>query len=105
MANPVMTLADAVERLTAIEGKIRSLGVKRLALFGSVLRGVPRSDSDVDLLVQFSTGAKTFDRFLMLSELLEDQLGRRVELVTTEALSPYLGPRILAEARDVLRAA
>lgn len=32
-------------------------------------------------------------------------LGRRVELVTTEALSPYIGPRILAEAEDVVRAA
>jgi hypothetical protein len=37
--------------------------------------------------------------------LLESHLGRRVELVTTEALSPVIGPRILAEARDVLRAA
>lgn len=81
------------------------MGVSRLALFGSVLRGRPRLDSDVDLLVQFAPGAKSYDRFLALSELLERHLGRRVELVTTEALSPYIGPRILAEAEDVLRAA
>jgi predicted nucleotidyltransferase len=105
MANPVMTFGEAAERVAAVEEEIRSLGVERLALFGSVLRGASGPESDVDLLVQFAKGAKTFERFLALSELLERQLGRRVELVTTEALSPYLGPKILAEARDVLRAA
>jgi predicted nucleotidyltransferase len=94
-----------MERIVASEPTIRALGVARLALFGSVARGEARPDSDVDLLVQFSPGAKTFDRFLALSELLEALLGRRVELVTTESLSPFLGPRILAEAQDVLRAA
>jgi predicted nucleotidyltransferase len=42
---------------------------------------------------------------LALSDLLESRLGRPVELVTTEALSPFIGPRILADAQDVLRAA
>jgi len=79
--------------------------VARLALFGSVLRDQARPDSDVDLLVQFAPGAKTYEHFLALSELLEERLGRHVELVTTEALSPYIGPRIMAEAQDVLRAA
>lgn len=105
MASLPMTRAQAVERLVASESEIRALGVERLALFGSVLRDEARPDSDVDLLVQFCEGAKTFDHFLALCELLEARLGRSVELVTTEALSPFLGPRILAEAQDVLRAA
>lgn len=105
MAVPVRDFAEAVERLSACEPAIRSLGVQRLALFGSVLRGEPKPDSDVDLLVQFAPGAKTYARFFDLSELLERELGRRVELVTTEALSPFIGPRILSEAADVLRAA
>jgi uncharacterized protein len=95
----------ATELLAASESEIRALGVARLALFGSIVRGDARPDSDVDLLVQFFPGAKTFNRFLALSELLEDRLGCRVELVTMEALSPFIGPRILAEAQDVLRAA
>jgi hypothetical protein len=57
------------------------------------------------MLVGFEAGSKTFDRFLALAELLESRLDRRVELVTLEALSPYLGPSILADAEDVLRAA
>jgi predicted nucleotidyltransferase len=59
----------------------------------------------VDLLVEFTPGEKSFDRFMALADLLESVLERQVELVTTEALSPYLGPHILAEAADVLRAA
>lgn len=81
------------------------MGVERLALFGSVLRDESRPDSDVDLLVEFFAGAKTYPRFLALCDLLEEQLGRHVELITLEALSPFVGPRILAEAQDVLRAA
>ncbi len=100
-----LTRQQIFERIAAMEAKIRALGVRRLALFGSVVRGEARPDSDVDVLVQFSQGAKTFDRFLALSELLEASLGRRVELVTTEALSPFMGPHILAEAQDVIRAA
>jgi hypothetical protein len=105
MPSPVLNRAEAVQRLAGCEPDIRALGVSRLALFGSVLRGQPRPDSDVDFLVQFAEGTKTYDRFLALSDLLERHLGRRVELVTTEALSPFIGPRILAEASDVLRAA
>ena len=100
-----LTREQAVERLVASAPEIRALGVERLALFGSVLRDEARPDSDVDLLVRFAPGAKTFEHFLALCEILESRLGRRVELVTTEALSPFLGPRILAEAVDVLRAA
>jgi len=94
-----------IERLRHAEQQIRNLGVRRLALFGSAARGQARSDSDVDLLVEFAPGQKSFDRFLALSELLETLLERPVELVTTEALSPFIGPHILAEAADVLRAA
>jgi predicted nucleotidyltransferase len=94
-----------VERLQSAAPQILALGVHRLALFGSVGRGEGRPDSDVDLLVEFEPGWKNIDRFLALAELLETLLERPVELVTTEALSPFSGPHILAEAADVLRAA
>jgi predicted nucleotidyltransferase len=56
----------------------------------------------VDLLVDFQPGRKTYDNFLDLAELLEKILQRPVELITRESLSPYIGPRILQEAEDVL---
>lgn len=105
MLVPVVTLEEPADRLSRSAPEIRGLGVMRLALFGSVLRGQARAGSDVDLLVEFEPGAKSYDRFLALFDLLESRLGRRVELVTVQALSPFIGPRILAEAQDVLRAA
>ena len=105
MGQSATTREEIIRRLKDSEAQIRDLGVRRLALFGSFVRGDGDDESDVDLLVQFHPGQKTFDRFLELSELLESLLGRDVELVTTEALSPFIGPRILAEAEDVLRAA
>ena len=105
MATDALTREQVRERLREVEAKVSALGVRRLALFGSVLRNEARPDSDVDFLVEFTPGQKSFDRFLTLSDLLETLLGHPVELVTTEALSPFLGPYILAEAADVLRAA
>lgn len=100
-----LTRSEAIRRLQAAESEIRLLGVDRLAIFGSVARDEAHADSDVDVLVGFAPGRKSFDGFLALAELLEERLGMPVEVVTMEALSPFLGPRILAEALDVLRAA
>lgn len=104
MVTPVSTFDEAVMRLRPKVVAVRALGVERLAMFGSVVRGEARPDSDADVLVRFAEGSKTYERFLDLAELLEDVLGRPVELVTVESLSPILGPKILAEARDVVRA-
>jgi len=105
MSTSAPTRDQTIQRLRAAETEIRRFGVLRLALFGSVARGEARPDSDVDLLVEFAPGQKSFDRFMALSDLLESLVGRPVELVTIEALSPFIGPHILAEAADVLRAA
>lgn len=92
-------------RLHRSEPELRALGIRRLALFGSFLRDQPRADSDVDLLVEFLPGEKDFDHFMALCSLLEDVLQRPVDVVTPESLSPFIGPHILDEALDVLRAA
>lgn len=105
MEHEPLTREQTIAAVAAVDADLRALGVARLALFGSVLRNTARADSDVDLLVEFVPGGKSFGRFLALADLLEARLGRRVELVTTEALSPFIGPRILAEAQDVVRAA
>ncbi len=80
-------------------------GVRRIGLFGSFVRGDEREESDIDLLVEFEQGCKTFDNFMSLAFFLEDLLGRKVEVVTRESLSPYLGPRILDEVEYVTVAA
>ena len=57
--------------------------------------------SDVDVLVTFHPHLKTFDNFMSLSIFLEDLLERKVDLITTESLSPYLGKEILQEVEYV----
>lgn len=97
MNTVVQTKQDILSVLYENHPQIRALGVKRLGLFGSFVRGQQSADSDVDLLVEFEPSQKTFDNFMKLAFFLEEVLQRRVELVTTEALSPYIGPHILAE--------
>ena len=87
MATDGLTREQVRERLRDAAAEILGLGVRRLALFGSVLRNEARSDSDVDFLVECAPGQKSFDRFLALSELLETLLGHPVELVTPPAAS------------------
>ncbi len=100
-----LTRADVEARLASAHLEILEMGVRRLALFGSVQRNSARPDSDVDVLVEFQPGMKSFDRLLALGDLLERSLNRPVELVTLESLSPFIGPHILAEAQDVVTAA
>ena len=98
---PVSSREEAIERLSGRAAEIRALGVESLSLFGSILSGRLRPESDVDVLVSFAPGEKSYDNFIDLAYLLDDLLGRPVELVTRESLSPHIGPHILAEAEDV----
>ena len=83
------------------QAQIKAFGVSRLGIFGSFARGQPGEESDVDVLVEFMPGCKTFDAFIHLAFFLEDLFGRRVELVTPESLSPFIGPHILRETEYV----
>jgi predicted nucleotidyltransferase len=101
VTGPVFTKEQLLQRLRRNARPILDCGVERLELFGSFARNEGRPGSDIDLLVEFRPGWKTYDNFLALSVLLEALLGHPVELVTRESLSPYLGPSILSEAEDV----
>jgi hypothetical protein len=61
--------------------------------------------SDIDILVEFMPEKHTFDNFMEVAFLLEKLPGRKVELITTEALSPHIGPHILREVERVSIAA
>jgi len=101
MNRGVQTKREVFETLTNHSVQLKELGVKKVGVFGSFVRNEQTPESDIDLLVQFEPGKKSFDTFMDLSGLLEDLLQRRVEIVTTEALSPYIGPHILSEVEYV----
>lgn len=91
-----------ISLLKANNQKLKSYGVSRLSIFGSFITGKFNADSDVDLLVDFNPGQKSYDSFMDLSFFLEDILGRRVELVTPQSLSKHIVPYILKQAKKVV---
>ncbi|VXD14871.1 conserved hypothetical protein [Planktothrix serta PCC 8927] len=76
---------------------LKDLGVKLLAIFGSVARDEARPDSDVDILVEFE-GSVTFDRYMDVKFYLEDLLETRVDLVSQRSLKPLIRSTIEHEA-------
>ena len=95
-----MAISAKEELLAIIEShqkEIGDFGVRRCGLFGSFVREQHAEQSDIDILVEFEPGQKTFDNFMNLAFSFEDLLGRKVDLVTAEWLSPYIGPHILKE--------
>ena len=101
MPTKVENKEQIVKCLLASQEKIEALGVQCIGLFGSFVTGKQTPESDVDVFVEFDPDQHSFDNFMELSFLLEDLFGRRVELVTPESLSPYIGPRILEEVELV----
>jgi len=97
----VQTKQDVLAVLLERKEEMRQLGVRRVGLFGSFVCEESDDQSDVDLLVEFEPGQKTFDHFITLSFLLEEWVQRRVELVTPEGLSPYIGPHIVQKVEYV----
>lgn len=90
--------------LTQLTGRMEEIrqrfSVRRLSVFGSVVRGEASEGSDVDVLVVFDRKA-TFDLFMDLKFYLEELLGTGVDLVTDKALRPQVRRTIEQEMVDV----
>jgi uncharacterized protein len=96
-----MTLQETVEMLSARMPEIRTrFSVRELAIFGSVARNEARSESNVDVLVEF-TDRPTFDNYMGLKLHLEELFAANVDLAIRSDLRPSLRPRIEQEAVHV----
>ncbi|MEW5803677.1 MAG: nucleotidyltransferase family protein [bacterium] len=74
--------------------------IRKLSLFGSVLREDFKPDSDVDILVEFEPGhVPSFFRLFDMEEELSSLLGRKADLRTAEDLSRYFRDEVLANAQ------
>lgn len=76
---------------------LKKYRVKRIGLFGSYLRNESKTESDIDLLVDFET--KSFDNFIDLAFELERIFGRKVDLITEKGISPYILPYVQNEIK------
>ena len=95
-----MTSKVAVDR-ERIAAFCRLHQIRRLALFGSVLRDDFRPDSDVDVLVEFVPGRVPGLAFFSMQRDLSKILGRKVDMNTPQCLSRYYRDRVLSEAEVV----
>lgn len=80
-------------------GQIKKYGVKQIGLFGSFATGRNTNNSDIDILVEFKAGEKTFDNYMDLKFFLEDILKRKVDLVIEKNIKPELKKEILSTVK------
>jgi uncharacterized protein len=86
-----------LETLKQHQTVLRDLGVRSLALFGSVARDEATPSSDIDIVVEFEPPI-TFDRYMDIKFYLEDHLGKKVDLVSWKSLKPQLREMVEKEA-------
>jgi len=98
-AHKMLKSDKILEKIENNKDKIKRFGVKRLGLFGSYIRNQQKPGSDIDLLVEFEKGMKTFDNYMDLKFFLEDLFDCKVDLVILEAIKPDLKSHILEDVR------
>ncbi|MDX2285484.1 MAG: nucleotidyltransferase family protein [Bacteroidia bacterium] len=90
------------QRISEHKPRMQQLGIARIGLFGSYVREAQHAHSDIDVLIAFEEGKATFSRFMEACWLLEAVFeGEKVDVVTQNGLSPYIGPAILREVEYV----
>jgi len=78
--------------------KLQNHGIARIGLFGSYAREEQTEKSDIDILIEFEPEKENFDNYMTVYDLLENLFSnKKVEVVTKNGLSPYIGPKILKE--------
>jgi uncharacterized protein len=91
---------SSITRIADIQKAIQSVllkyPIKRASIFGSYARQEARKESDIDILVEFSTNISLL-QFVNIQLELEDFLGKKVDLVEVSTLKPQLKANILKE--------
>jgi predicted nucleotidyltransferase len=93
----MLTKGGILRKIEESRERIEKYGVRRIGLFGSYVRNEQREKSDIDLLVEFEEGEKSFSNYMDLKIFLEDLFGCKVDLVIVEDVKPLLKPDIMKE--------
>ena len=80
------------------KSELHSLGIVKIGLFGSYVRGEQSEKIDIDILIEFAPDKENFDNYMTVYDMLENLfINEKVEIVTKKGLSPHIGPHILKE--------
>jgi predicted nucleotidyltransferase len=92
------TKDDILATIHTHKPEFSKLGVRSIGLFGSYVRGEQSDKSDIDILIDFEPDQENFDNYMAAYDQFEQLFkNERIELVTKNGLSPYIGPKILNE--------
>ncbi|MBA7555890.1 hypothetical protein ES705_48582 [subsurface metagenome] len=91
----IFRLADVLNMLEQKKDTIHSYGVKNIGVFGSFAKTEQDITSDLDILIEFREGMKSFDNYMNLRFFLEDLFQLKVDLVIKGSIKPALEPYIL----------
>jgi predicted nucleotidyltransferase len=94
-----MSASEIFKIIRKNKGKLSQYGVRQIGLFGSQSRGDATPASDLDFLVEFVKGRKSYDNYIELCFFLEDLFSKKIDLLTPESLSPHLKEQILREVQ------
>jgi uncharacterized protein len=82
--------------------ELTKLGITDIGLFGSYVRGEQSAISDIDILIDFDPEMENFDNYMAAYDIFERLFkNEKVEIITKNGLSPYIGPSILKEVMYV----
>ena len=86
----MQTKQQIFEQLQSHKAEISAFGAARIGLFGSYVRNQQNENSDIDLLVEFEAGKKTYKNLVHLSYYLQELVPQKVQLVTWPALANFV---------------
>jgi len=89
----MMNKEELYEKIVQI---LKNQGARKIAIFGSYVRGEEKPESDIDIIVEFSERKSLLD-LVGIEQELSDAVGMRVDLLTEKSISPYLIDRIKKE--------
>ncbi|HET8827940.1 MAG TPA: nucleotidyltransferase family protein [Pelobium sp.] len=98
-----MTTKDnIIATIKAHKQELSSFGITNIGLFGSYLRDEQNEKSDIDLLIDFKPEKENFDNYMAVYDIFERLFSsEKVEVITKNGLSQYIGPKILKEVQYV----
>jgi predicted nucleotidyltransferase len=92
------TKQDILSALRQHKPELSRFGVQNVGLFGSYSRNQQSKKSDIDLLIDFDPEKENFDNYMAVYDIFEKIFkNEKIEVVTKNGLSPYIGPKILEE--------
>lgn len=98
----MLTKEIILETLQKEKSRLTQYGVKKIGLFGSYSKNLQHKDSDIDILIDFYSKQETFDNLMAIYDVLENTFkNHKIEIVTRNGLSKYIGSYILQETEYV----